>query len=259
MGAPRTGIGHLISALGAVVAFVSLWLPWLSVDLDKVRQMPAFQAGIDAAIPGQQLNAEINRFVSAMLEQLPSSIDGNGWQIMQRTDIAFTLGAAVVVALFFAVAAMGAEPRPAAKAMAAIGVIGLGLVLYKMSSTGVPAEAEELVTRKAGYVVALIGWAVCAGGAIFEFRNPAAGLQSEPVVTPYAPAVFAATSDPAAPVSPAPVLDAPRPVAAVPVSEVFEHGLGSGAAVEPERVLVPDYVPSPDATGSVAPPPARPR
>ena len=257
MGAPRTGIGHLISALGAIVAFISLWLPWLSIDLDKVRQMPAFQAGLQAALPDQQLTAEINRFVSAMLEQLPSTINGNGWEVMQRTDIAFAIGTAAVIAIFFAVAAMGAEPRPAAQAMAAIGVIGLGLVLYKMSSTGVPAEAEELVTRKSGYVVALIGWAVCAGGAIFEFRNPAAGLQPEPVATPYTPAVFAATPDPATPVSPAPVLDA-RPVA-VPVSEVFEHGLGSGAAVEPERVLVPDYVPSQDATGSVAPPSARPR
>lgn len=237
MGAPRTGIGHLISALGAIVAFVSLWLPWLSIDFAKVREMPAFQAGLDQ-LPGQQLQAEINRFISL----LPSQIDGNGWQIMERTDIAFTLGAAVVVALFFAVVAMGAEPRPAAQAMAAVGVVGLGLVLYKMSSTGVPSEAEEFVSRKSGFVVALIGWAVCAGGAIFEFRNPATREEWQPVAPQYTP------------VAPAVTPEAAQTVAAVPVSEVFEHGLGSDDAIEPDRPLVPDYAPPADTSGSVAPP-----
>lgn len=252
MGTARAGIGHLVSAAGAMIALVSLWLPWLSIDFGKVRQMPAFQAGVQAAIPDQQLTAEINRFVSSIIEQLPSHIDGNGWQIMQRTDIAFTIGAAVVVALFFAVAVMGAEPRTAAKAMAAIGVAGLALVLYKMSSTGVPSEAEEFVTRKSGFVVALIGWAVVAGGAIFEFRNPAAQDAWEPAAPQqYTPA---AAPDLSAPVA---ALDLPAPVAAVPVEEVFEHGIDSGDTTEPARTLVPDYVPPADAGGSVAPPPPR--
>lgn len=190
MRSARAGIGHIVGALGALVALVSLWLPWFSIDVDRVRELPAFKAALAAAIPSQQLQAEVNRFIAL----LPAKIDGNGWDVMARTDVVFALGAAAVVSLLVAVAAFEARPRPVAATMVAVGLTGMLLVIAKISSPGIPSGAEEVVSRQSGFLVALTGWALCAAGGVFELRSPAASPAASPVVPAYV--------SPAAPVAP---------------------------------------------------------
>jgi hypothetical protein len=226
----RVGIGHLLSGLGALVALVSLWLPWLRLDLDKVRQEPAFKAALDAGGVSQQIQADIYRFIS----QLPPKINGNGWQVMEKTDIAFALAAAAVIALVFATVALGADSRGTAKIMIFVGLGGTAVVLFKMSSPGIPSEATDFVSRGPGFMVALVGWTICAAGGIVAVMNPPASA-AEPV----APAQYVPVTSPAA------VEPTPTPTPAVPEPEP-----------EPAAPLTPEYTPDPAAaTTSVAPPP----
>src|SRR3546814_194986 len=107
----RIGFGHLIGGVGAVIALVSLWLPRLKFDLNKLQQEQTVQAALQAGGIPAQIRAEMNRY----LAQLPQSSSGNGWDVMQRTDIAFGLAAAAVIALIFASVALGADSRATAK------------------------------------------------------------------------------------------------------------------------------------------------
>jgi hypothetical protein len=181
----RIGIGHLVSGAGALVALVSLWLPWLHIDFGKLRAEPAFQAELQAGGLSQQVTAEINRFLAL----LPGKIDGNGWDVMQRTDIGFALAAAAVMALVFATVALGADSRATAKTMIFIGMAGMLLVLFKMASPGIPDEAESFVSRGPGFMVALAGWTICAVGGILAVMNEPTAVTEPVAPSPYAPAV----------------------------------------------------------------------
>jgi hypothetical protein len=225
----RIGIGHLLSGLGALVALVSLWLPWLRIDLGKVRQEPAFKAALDAGGLSQQIQAEINRF----LANLPSTINGNGWQVMEKTDIAFALAAAAVLALVFATVALGADSRGTAQIMIFVGMGGMALVLFKMASPGIPSDASDFVSRGPGFMVALVGWTICATGGIVAVMNPPASAAEPVAPAQYVPAAPAAAAEPA---------PTPQPAAAV--------------MPEPTVPLTPEYTPDPAAAKtSVAPPP----
>jgi hypothetical protein len=227
----RIGLGHVLSGVGALIALISLWLPWLKLDLDKVKQEPAFQAATQAGGVPTQIQADINLFV----DRLPKSISGNGWDVLQRTDIAFGLGAAAILALIFATVSLGADSRGTARIATFVGMIGMFLVLLKLASPGIPDDAADFVTRGSGPMVALIGWTICAAGGILVIWNP------PPAQAPVAVEPFVV--EPVAPVAaPEPVLQAvPEPVAQ--------------AAPEPAP-LTPEYTPDPaKAATSVGPPP----
>jgi hypothetical protein len=178
----RIGLGHLLSGAGALIALVSLWLPWLKVDIGKIQQQPAFRAAFEAGGIPTQIKAEVNRY----LAQLPDTISGNGWEVLQRTDIAFGLGSAAIVALIYATVMLGADSRATAKIASAVGMTGMFLVVLKLSSPGVPEEASDFVTRGPGPMMALIGWAICAAGGVLVLWNPPSEQQiaaPEPVET----------------------------------------------------------------------------
>jgi hypothetical protein len=225
----RIGLGHLIGAAGALVALISLWLPWLRIDVSKLREEPAFKAAEQSGSLDAQIQAEINRFISL----LPDSISGNGWDIMQRTDIAFALGAAAVIALVFATVSLGADSLATAKIMLGVGMAGMLLMLLKLGNTGVPDQASSFVSKAPGFMVALVGWTICAAGGVVALWNPAA----------QAPAQVATPEPYVAPVAEPAV--APQPIVQAPV------------IMEPEVVpLTPEYKPDPaQVSGSIAPPP----
>ena len=180
----RIGLGHMIGAAGALVALISLWLPWLRIDLSKLREEPAFKASEQTGSLDAQIQAAINSFIAL----LPDSISGNGWEIMQRTDIAFALGAAAVLALVYATLSLGADAQGTAKIMLGVGIAGMLLMLFKLGNTGVPDEAGSFVTKGPGFMVALVGWAICAAGGVFALWKPPVQATAQ-AVTPeqYAP------------------------------------------------------------------------
>jgi hypothetical protein len=231
MNESRLGFGHLISGVGALIALVSLWLPWLKLDMAKVREEPAFQAAVQAGGLDTQIQAEINRFIAL----LPDTITGNGWEVMQKTDIAFALAALAVIGLVVATVITNVDSRLTANIMIFIGMGGMALVLFKMASSGIPDEAQDFVGRGPGVMVALVGWTICAAGGIVAVMNEPMGA-GEPVARPVVP--VAETPQPTA-IAEAPLT--PEPVAPV--------------TPEPSVPLTPEYKPDPaKVSGSVAPP-----
>lgn len=232
----RIGFGHLISGIGALIALASLWLPWLSIDMTKLRQEPAFKAGLELGL-GQQVAEDIDRFLAL----LPGTIEGNGWDVLERTDIAFAIGAAAVIALVYATVGLKADARATARTMFGIGMVGMFLVLVKLVFPGIPDDASTFVSRGPGPIVALIGWTICAVGGMFVVRDPAPP-SAEPVVASYTPPSTAM----------APVANvASEVLAAQPVAASADF-----LSPEPPAPLIPEYTPDPDrVAGSIGPPP----
>ena len=112
--------GHLLSALGALLAAGSLWLPWYGLDLggavdDAVaRQTPRG--------PGGELAAQLVRgFASA----LASLVQLTGWRAFSTTDVVLALGAlAVLLAVGALAAGASVEATVVTRLCGALGVAG---------------------------------------------------------------------------------------------------------------------------------------
>jgi hypothetical protein len=176
--------------------------------------------------------------MNLFLDRLPSSISGNGWDVLQRTDIAFCFGAAAILALIFATVALEADSHATAKISIFVGMTGMFLVVLKLVSPGIPEAAADFVSRGPGAMVALVGWTICAAGGIMVVWNPPTE-QAPAAVQPYA------VPDAPAPAPPEPTLQA--------APELAAQALPEPATPVP---LTPEYKPDPSrVSGSVAPPP----
>jgi hypothetical protein len=174
--------GHLLSALGALLAAGSLWLPWYGLDLGGavddavVRQAPQG--------PGGELAAQLVRgFASA----LASLVQLTGWRAFSTTDVALAAGALAVVLAVGALAA-GASLRPSAVARlcGALGVAGALLVAARIVS---PPGPDGMLAPRHGAWIALAGTVLVAVGAWWASLSPAAD--------PAAPVVPASQASPA--------------------------------------------------------------
>lgn len=80
MDAHRLSPGHLLAALGALGALVSLWRPWYAIDLGSV---------LDRIAPK----------VDLVTGGASATITATGWQILRGADVALCVGAVAVLAL----------------------------------------------------------------------------------------------------------------------------------------------------------------
>jgi hypothetical protein len=150
--------GHLLAGAGALIALGSLWMPWFRIDLGAMKSDPSFANGMS------QVPQMFRGFVDQLFAVLPGSITGNGWQTMERTDIAIALAAVAVLVVLVSVASLGADGRSGARLTALISFVALGLVAIKYTDPGpLPKEFVEVQT---GLWVAGAGWAAALVGSL---------------------------------------------------------------------------------------------
>ena len=136
--------GHLLSALGALLAAGSLWLPWYGLDLGSAvddavaRQTPKG--------PGGELAAQLVRgFASA----LASLVQLTGWRAFSTTDVVLALGAlAVLLAVGALAAGASLEATVVTRLCGALGVAGALLVAARIVSPARPRRDARAAPRR---------------------------------------------------------------------------------------------------------------
>jgi hypothetical protein len=178
VGSHRTPLGEWLAVAGAAVLFGSLFLPWYEFTL------PAglLEQG-QAATPSM---GEFGSLLQAGFAELARAggVPLTGWQALDSLDVVLA-GAAALVVAGVALNATGALAARPDGAIALIGLLAGGLVLYRMAAPPLAEflEGEDLLSPKQGFHAALLGTALIVGGGVW-----ARGDRPEPSAAEVAPA-----------------------------------------------------------------------
>ena len=175
---------------GALAVVLSLWLPWYQVRIpDELRR--AFDH------PAGQLPPGFAEFARGLLAVIPASIELNGWQAFEGTDVALALLAGAIAGSVL----LSVDVRAILVAAEGIG----GLVLVHMLDQPGP---NQVVSLKVGPWVALAGAVAIALSARGETTaasgattaatgaTSAAWAPTNPPVEPWAPPAAASVPPP---------------------------------------------------------------
>jgi hypothetical protein len=211
--------GHFLALAGALLAVVSLFRPWYTVEIpQEVRDLFGAQGGVGGD-PG--LLGELAR---GLASRMPTEISASGFKELEGADIVVVVAAAGVVALVLAAAgAIGglrADPGPAGGLIGLLGgAIAVVALVHVVDKPG-GGQASEWVHVSDGLWLALAGGALTAFGGLWAASDSAGARAraSKPAST-YA-----------SPGAPAPVLNAEFPPLTPDLPPVFAE---SSASVAP--------------------------
>jgi hypothetical protein len=180
MAGDRPRYGLLISALGAVVLAVSVFLPWYGLSFTAAGLAFAQQVG-DQAV-SQFGNAALQGYLSEFHANL-SSLAGHQFaalsahQALKDMNVVLLLlaGAAIAIALM-ALAGVGSLSVDGHRApLALLGILAALCVLYRMVDPPSPAAGLLALSLREGAWLALLGSAAMVAGALWpdRFGSPA--------------------------------------------------------------------------------------
>jgi hypothetical protein len=186
---PRYGL--LVSAFGAVVLAVAVFLPWYGVSFTAAGIAFAQQAGSEAA--AQFGNATLQSYMGEYHATL-STLAGHqitalsAHEALKDLNVVLLLlaGAAIVIALL-ALAGAGfssaSSPDGHRGPLALLGLLAVACVLFRIVDPPTPAGGVLALSVREGAWLALLGSAAIVVGAFLPERLPArgssdAGLQS---------------------------------------------------------------------------------
>jgi hypothetical protein len=186
---PRYGL--LVSAFGAIVLAVAVFLPWYGVSFTAAGIAFAQQAGDQAA--AQFGNATLQSYMGEYHATL-STLAGHqitalsAHEALKDLNVVLLLlaGAAIVIALL-ALAGAGfssaSSPDGHRGPLALLGLLAVACVLFRIVDPPTPAGGVLALSVREGAWLALLGSAAIVVGAFLPERLPArgssdAGLQS---------------------------------------------------------------------------------
>lgn len=169
---PRYGL--LISALGAITLAVSVFLPWYGVSFTAAGLTFAQQVGDQAA--SQFGNAALQSYMSNLHANL-STLAGHQFtalsahQALKDLNIVLLLLAGIAIAIsLVALAGARSSPDGHRTPLAALGIIGVLCVLYRMVDPPSPAGNFLALSLREGAWLALLGSAAMVAGAMWPER-----------------------------------------------------------------------------------------
>jgi hypothetical protein len=175
MAGDRPRYGLLISALGAIVLAVSVFLPWYGVSFTAVGIAFAQQAGDQAA--AQFGNATLQSYMGEYHATL-ASLAGHQFtalsahQALKDLNVVLLLlaGAAIAIALL-ALAGAGfssaSAPDGHRAPLALLGVVAVACVLFRMVDPPAPAGDFLALSLREGAWLALLGAAAMVAGSLW--------------------------------------------------------------------------------------------
>jgi hypothetical protein len=178
MAAERPRYGLLISALGAVVLAVSVFLPWYGVSFTAAGLAFAQQVGDQAA--AQFGNAALQGYLAELHANL-SSLAGHQFialsahQALKDVNVVLLIlaGLSIVIALL-ALAGAGFSSASAPDGhrgpLALLGILATICVLFRMVDPPAPAGEFLTLSLREGAWLALVGSAAILGGALWPER-----------------------------------------------------------------------------------------
>ncbi len=175
MAGDRPRYGLLISALGAIVLAVSVFLPWYGVSFTADGLAFAQQAGDQAA--AQFGNATLQSYMGEFHASL-SSLAGHQFmalsahQALKDLNVVLLLlaGLAIVIALMALAGSDSSSSGGHRAPLALLGVIAAVCVLYRMVDPPSPAGNFLALALREGAWLALLGSVAIVAGALWPER-----------------------------------------------------------------------------------------
>jgi hypothetical protein len=158
MSAPRPSYGHLVSAIGAAVLAVAVFLPWYGVAIT--------QTGIETAQQG--ITSAAQQYGNPQLQSLANEVSGQfgalaGHQLGTVSAhealkvLGYVLLALAAVGLLAAVMSLAGAARVGRGQLALLGGISAALVAFRMAAPPAPAEPVFTLSVQWGAWLALAG------------------------------------------------------------------------------------------------------
>jgi hypothetical protein len=171
-------VGHILALVGALVALGSLWRPWYSVSIPpQLRELlgSGGRIGQDPGLLGQMARG--------LASALPASVQASGWTELQGADVALCAGALAVVALVVGAAgafgsAVRVDPSACGSAIAAVGALGVAIVLAHVAHKPGGAQAAGYIHIEPGLWIALAGTAAMLAGGLMAAARPTEGRRA---------------------------------------------------------------------------------
>jgi hypothetical protein len=179
MAGDRPRYGLLISALGAIVLAVSVFLPWYGVSFTAAGISFAQQVGDQVA--SQYGNAALQGYVSALHANL-GTLAGHQFtalsahQALKDLNVVLLLiaGVAIVIALMVLAGAGSSSADGHRAPLALLGILAVLCVLYRMVDPPSPAGGFLALSLREGAWLALLGSVAMVAGAFWPERLGAA-------------------------------------------------------------------------------------
>jgi hypothetical protein len=175
---PRYGL--LVSALGAIVLAVSVFLPWYGVSFTTAGLAFAQQAGDQVA--AQFGNAALQSYMSNLHVSL-STLAGHQFTALSAHEalkdlnvvLLLLAGSAIVIALM-ALAGAGSSSDGHRGPLALLGAVAALCVLYRMVDPPAPAGSFLALSLREGAWLALLGSAAMTIGSLWPERRGSSSI-----------------------------------------------------------------------------------
>jgi hypothetical protein len=182
----RSRYGLLVSALGAIVLAVSVFLPWYGVSFTQNGISVVQQIGDQ--FTSQYGNAAAQSYLSGLHASL-SSLAGQEFvsitahQALKNLSILLLVlaGLAILDALFPLAKADGAIPDGAGRSVVLLGCVACACVAYRMFDPPTPAGSLVSLSTREGAWLALLGSLTMVIGGLWPRYQPnATGGETHP-------------------------------------------------------------------------------
>jgi hypothetical protein len=175
MAPERSRYGLLVSALGAIVLAVSVFLPWYGVSFTSAGI--AFAQQVGSQLAAQFPNATLQGYMGALHTNL-SGLAGHqlialsAHQVLKDLNILLLIiaGLGAVLALLGLAAPESASSEANRAPLALLGALATVLVLFRMVDPPTPAGGLLSLSLREGAWGALLGSAAISAGALWPGR-----------------------------------------------------------------------------------------
>jgi hypothetical protein len=174
-GESRSAYGLLISALGAVLLAVSVFLPWYGVSFTARGVAMAQQVSEQAS--RQFGNATLQGYLSGLHSKLTALV-GHEFASVSAHQVLSTLNVVLLIlaglSILIALLALAGPASAASDAnrgpLVLLGLVGSACVLFRIVDPPTPAADLDLfaLSLREGVWLALLGCACIAGGALWR-------------------------------------------------------------------------------------------
>ncbi len=179
MAGDRPRHGPLVSAIGAVLLAVSVFLPWYGLSFTARGIAMAQQVGNQVA--SQFGNATMQSYMAGLHTSL-AGLTGHEFtalsahQALKELNVVLLIlaGLGCVVSLLALASQQSSEPNRGALAL--LGAIAAVCVLYRILDPPTPAGELLALSLREGAWLALLGSLAIVGGALWPRRNTGASL-----------------------------------------------------------------------------------
>jgi hypothetical protein len=180
MSGDRPRYGQVVSALGALLLAIAVFLPWYGVSFTSSGLAYAQKVGNQVA--SQYGNATLQSYMSSLHTKLSGYVGHDfvslsAHQALKTLSVVMLIAAGVgcAIALFALAGSAAAEANRGALAL--LGAVAGACVLYRMLAPPAPAGELLALSLREGAWLALIGAVAMVAGALWPARPIGAGAR----------------------------------------------------------------------------------